>query len=348
MRNHRSRPSNKPSVGFDDRWVWDKHTEAKYYDLLMGPSSSFFGMCYSNFGPGSVLSYLVFLYRRLNLVEEVLKPTGSLYVHCNDSTSHYIKLMLDCIFRPSFFRNDIAWRRSFAHNSARRFGRVLDHILFYTKSKQYTWNRHAISTPKTPEEIEKKYPYKDEHGAYARGDITSNRVAIRNSESILPWRGYDVASRGCAWCPTSMGTYAKYIEKNFIPNYTNMKGFKERLDALDDAGLIIHPKRGFWPGLKRYAAADIGYLPQSIIENPRGFSNYSTKLPEHTGYPTQKPIALIEKFVLVSTNEGDTVLDPFCGSGTTLVAATKHNRNVIGIDISPDAIDLTKQRLNEL
>ena len=119
-----------------------------------------------------------------------------------------------------------------------------------------------------------------------------------------------------------------------------------RLDALDAAGLIQHPTKGIWPGLKRYAAADRGYSPQNLILNPIGFTNYN-KGSEWVGYPTQKPLALLERIILANSNEGGMVLDPFCGCATACVAADKLSRRWVGIDLSPKAIELVNQRLQQ-
>jgi len=138
------------------------------------------------------------------------------------------------------------------------------------------------------------------------------------------------------WSPPKTGSYASYIEENFIKGYKKIEGVHERLNALDKAGLITHPQRGKWPGLKRYADADSGNFPQNIILEPTGFTNYN-KGKEYVGYATQKPPALYEIFIKASSNEGDIVLDPFCGCGTTLVVSEKFNRQWVGIDIWDNA-----------
>ena len=184
----------------------------------------------------------------------------------------------------------------------------------------------------------------DTFGPVRFSDLTGPNV--RYGESGEPWHGYDVSARGRHWAPPRDGFYAEYIEEHFIPGYRSIEGTHARLDALDAAGLIQHPTKGIWPGLKRYAAADRGYSPQNLILNPIGFTNYN-KGTEWVGYPTQKPLSLLEHIIKASSNEGDMVLDPFCGCATACVAADKLGRKWVGIDISPKAVELVNMRLQQ-
>ena len=142
-------------------------------------------------------------------------------------------------------------------------------------------------------------------------------AGVSASESGKVWRGYDVSVRGRHWAPPKASPYAAYIEREFIPGYRSIEGVHARLDALDAAGLIHHPKRGVWAGLKRYADADQGNPPQSLILNPTGFTNYTTGGGEFTGYSTQKPLELYERLIMASSDPGDVVLDIFAGCATT-------------------------------
>ncbi len=290
-------------------------------------------------------AYLIMMGSRLIECHRVLKATGSIYLHCDDTASHYIKMLMDSVFGRDHFLNHVAWRRATAHNDPRRYGRVLDHILYYSKGEEWCWQGDSVSEPKTEEEIADAYPSKDERGRYRSADLTGPRHSMeRGSPSTLPWKGYDVFSRNRVWSVPKTGRYVKYIETNFIPNYRTIDGIHERLDALDDAGLINHPKTGFWPGLKRYAAADGGTAPQNLILKPIGFTNYN-KGKEYLDYPTQKPLGLLNQLVQASSRPGDLVLDPFCGCATALVSAHNLEREWIGIDISPKAVDLVKLRM---
>ena len=252
---------------------------------------------------------------RLLEMHRILKPTGSIYLHCDDTAGHYLKLLMDGIFGAKRFQNAITWRRAISHNDAGRYGRISDCILFYTASDEYTWN--DIRDEQDDEMLEKSYPRIDEDGKRFRSDnLTGPKHGAGGGESVMEWHGYDVASRNRVWSPPKTGTYATYIEKHWIPGYRDIKGVHARLDALDAAGLIWHPSRGFWPGLKRYAEADAGKPLQDIIYTPTGLTNYSGA--ERTSYSTQKPIALLDRIIEASSNTGDMVLDPFCGCATTL------------------------------
>ena len=252
-------------------------------------------------------AYLCMMAVRLLEMRRVLKDTGSIYLHCDDAAGHYLKLLMDSVFGASNYRNHLVWRRATAHNDRYNYGRIVEHILYYGKTERPIWNWEAAHTPKTQEDLKKAYPKNERtFGPVRFSDLTGPNV--RYGESGAPWHGYDVSARGRHWAPPRAGHYAEYIEQHFIPDYRSIEGTHARLDALDAAGLIHHPKRGKWPGLKRYAAADRGYSPQNLILAPIGFTNFN-KGTEWVGYPTQKPLALLERIIAASSNEGDVVLD---------------------------------------
>ena len=291
----------------------------------------------------SMMSYLIMMAVRLIEMRRILKDTGSIYLHCDDTASHYLKLLMDAIFGAKHYRNHIIWRRATSHNDPGRYGRICDHILYYVKSDTATWN--DVRQPRSPESLKKAYPSQDERGRYRAADLTA--ANIRFGESGNSWKGYNVSARGRHWAAPKTGKYAEYIEKHFIAGYRSIEGVHERLDALDAAGLIHHPKRGKWPGLKRYAAADAGMPPQNLILEPIGFTNYSAGSKEYLGFPTQKRLAMMERVIKISSNEDDLVFDPFCGCATTLVAADRLNRQWAGIDLSPLAVKLVDQRIRD-
>ena len=296
-------------------------------------------------GGESVAGYLTFMSVRLLELHRVLKPTGSVYLHCDDTAVHYLKGVMDAIFGIGNYRNNIIWRRATSHNDPRRFGRVLDHLLYYSKSASPTWNGDAIADAKDEEELRKAYPSTDERGRYRSDNMTGPRHNLkRGAPSTQPWKGYDVFAMNRVWAVPKTGKYAEYIEREFIPGYRSIAGVHERLDALDAAGLIRHPKSGKWPGLKRYQAADTGKPAQNLFTEPRGFTNYSASSAEYTGWRTQKPLALLEKIIKASSNAGDLVLDPFCGCATACIAAEKLGREWIGIDVAPQAADVLTDR----
>ena len=289
-------------------------------------------------------SYLTMMAVRLLEMRRVLKDTGSIYLHCDDAAGHYLKLLMDSIFGESCYRNHLVWRRATAHNDRYNYGRIVEHILYYGKTETPYWDWEAAHTPKTDDDLKRAYPKNDAFGPVRSENLTGPNV--RYGESGEPWRGYDVSARGRHWAPPRDGYYAQYIEQHFIPGYRSIVGTHARLDALDAAGLIEHPTKGIWPGLKRYAASDRGHSPQNLILNPIGFTNYN-KGAEWVGYPTQKPLALLERLIKASSAEGDIVLDPFCGCATACVAADRLGRQWVGIDLSPKAIELVNQRLQQ-
>ena len=296
----------------------------------------------------SMKIYLMAMAIRLFEMKRLLKPTGSIYLHCDPTASHYLKIVMDSLFGKQNFRNEIVWRRATAHNDPKRYGNNSDRLLYYSVRGQTTWNGSAIAVPKSLDEIEKAYPLCDARGRYRSADLTGPSHGSSSGESSQSWSGYDINARGRVWSAPLTGAYAKWIEDNLVPNYRSIKGVHDRLDALDSAGLIYHPQKGRsgWPGLKRYAAADTGNPVQSLFADISGFTNYN-KGKEWTGYPTQKPLPLLERIIKASSNEGDIVLDPFCGCATACVAAEKLGRQWVGIDISPDAEDITKLRLQK-
>ena len=327
--------------GFTDTWRWDAaaaERSARLESATRHPVHEVARALRALLGESGMLAYLTYLGERLAIMRDLLKPNGALYLHCDDTASHYLRILLDAIFGPQRYRNHIAWRRATAHNDSRRFGRILDHILYYANGDDPYWDGDAIAEPLTDAEIRGLYPMQDEHGRYRTSDLTG--AGATQGESGEPWRIYDVSERNRHWSPPRTGAYAAYIEREFIPGYSRIDGIHARLDALDAAGLIHHPDDGFWPGLKRYAAADRGIPPQNLILRPTGFTNWNVGRGEHLGYPTQKPLALLEKLITASCPPDGLVLDPFCGCGTAVVAAHNLGRRWMGIDISATAIEL--------
>ena len=290
-------------------------------------------------------AYICFMATRLIECRRVLKPTGSIYVHCDHHANSYLRMLLDAIFGAENFRSAITWRRATSHNDAKGYGNITDTLLYYSVSSEYTWNGQEITQPKTEAQLKAAYPSKDERGPVRLSDLTGpSHGAESGSPSTLPWRGYDVLAMGRVWSVPKTGSYAEYIEREFIPGYKDIEGVHERLDALDEAGLIQHPKKGKWPGLKRYAAADQGVPPQNLILDPTGFTNYSTGGGEFVGYSTQKPLALYERLIKASSNPGDVVLDIFAGCATTAVAAESLKRKWIACDMAYRSWTMLKRR----
>ena len=339
-------------TAFEDTWHWGETAEATYDDLVVNAPhkvATAIEALMNLIERNQMMAYLVMMTARLVELHRVLRSTGSLYLHCDDAASHYLKIVLDSVFSPIQFRSHITWRRSIAHNDPKNYGRIQDHILYYAKGDHPTWNGEAAATTKSAEQLATAYPSSDGRGRYRSENLTGPlHGAARGSPSTMPWRKYDVYALGRCWSVPKTGKYADFIEKNFIPNYRSISGIHERLEALDRADLIHHPKRGKWPGLKRYEESDTGIPPQNIILSPIGFTNYSSQGGERLGFDTQKPLALLERIIRASSNEGDIVLDPFCGCGTAIAAAHKFGRKWIGIDITHLSIALQKYRLQDM
>ena len=327
-----------------DIWTWDDNVHPDWLSRMEDDYPPAFAVikaveaCASE----NEAAYIAFMAVRLIECRRVLKPTGSIYVHCDDHANTYLGMLMDAVFGADNFLNQITWRRAVAHNDAKRYGRVADTVLFYSKSENRRWNGAAVSVPKSEDELKAAYPSEDARGRYRSENITGANAS--GGESGRAWRGYDVSARGRHWAPPKASPYAEYIEREFIPGYRNIEGVHARLDALDAAGLIHHPKRGVWPGLKRYADADQGNPPQSLILAPTGFTNYRTGGGEFTGYSTQKPLELYELFIKASSDPGDAVLDIFAGCATTAVAAERLGRRWIACDMAYRSWTMLKRR----
>ena len=283
-------------------------------------------------------SYLCMMAVRLVEMRRVLKDTGAIYLHCDPTASHYLKLLMDSVFSVGNFKNEISWKRTSAHSDARRFASVSDRLLFYA-SDGATW--HTQYLPLGEEYVSRDYRHEDNTGRFRVGDLTG--PGLSNGESGEPWQGYDPGQSGRCWSVPRTGSYAQWIEEHLIPEYRSITGVHARLDALDSAGLIDWTKGGY-PRLKRYLSASQG---EAISDFLADIQNVNNRAKEHIGYPTQKPLALLERIISASSNPGDVVLDPFCGCATACVAADKLGRKWVGIDISSKAVELVNMRLQQ-
>ena len=285
----------------------------------------------------SMAGYLTFMSIRLLELHRVLKPTGSIYLHCDDTAGHYLQSVMDAVFGANHFRAQISWQRTSAHNDARTFGRVRDIILFY--SRQPRINSNEIRIPLDDDYVEQFYRHDDQTGAYRLGDLTA--AELRYGETGQAWRGHDPNQIGRHWAVPMTGNYAAWIEANLIPGYRGIVSPLARLDALDEAGLIYYPSDDGMPSLKRYLASNPGQAPTNQWTDIRPIPPRAV---ERTGWRTQKPVALLERVIKASSNPGDLVLDPFCGCATACIAAEKLGRQWIGIDILPQAAEVLTQR----
>ena len=284
-------------------------------------------------------SYLTMMAVRLMEMHRVLKPTGSIYLHCDPTASHYLKLLMDAVFSAGNFRNEIRWQRTFAHTDSQTFGNVSDIVLFYGSP---SINRDDVRVPLRPEYVKSHYSQIDERGAYRTDNLTG--PGLSQGESGQSWRGYNPGSIGRCWSVPFKSTYARWIDENVIPGYSALTSVLERLDSLDSADMLVYSPRSKVPQLKRYLAANPGQVPS---DNWGDIPPVNSQAKERTGFPTQKPLALLERIIKASSNEGDIVLDPFCGCATACVAADRLGRKWVGIDISPKAVELVNMRLQQ-
>jgi DNA modification methylase len=322
---------------FDDTWTWSQQSEAEYDRLLEDDATppKVADAVWSMrrlLGDNDLMAYLVMMTARLVELHRVLKPTGSLYLHCDPTASHYLKIMLDSVFGPERFLNEVVWKRSSAHSSANRYGPVHDTLLFYGKGNTHTWNK--ILQPIPQETVEAWYN-NIESGTgrrFNRADLTG--AGTRSGTSGAPWRGIDPTSKGRHWAiPSFVGPIVEGLDT------------QGALDALDAAGRLFWPKKqGGIPMLKRYLDESPGIPALDIVTDIQPLNNVAA---ERLGYPTQKPLALLERVLTASSNPGDVVLDPFCGCGTTISAAQKLGRRWIGIDISYLSVALIQNRLDD-
>ena len=283
-----------------------------------------------------LLAYLSYMGQRLLQMRGLLKPTGSVYLHCDPTASHYIKILMDSVFGHRNFRNEIIWKRTSAHSGARKFGPVHDVILFYSRSDNYEWNR--TYQPYDDDYVEENYRYEDSKGRHSRGDLTGS--GTRTGNSGRPWRDYDPTSAGRHWALPQDRALPDWFLR---PDGYETMPTQERLEVLDGQGLIYWPSKGNVPRFKRYLTTMDGVAAQDVILDINPASG-----DEDMGYDTQKPIALLERLIEASTNKGDVVFDPFCGCATTIEAAHKLERRWIGVDIAIHAIKrVAKIRLED-
>ena len=188
----------------------------------------------------SMMAYLIYMAPRLMEMHRVLKSTGSLYLHCDDTASHYLKVMLDALFGKTNYRNQIIWQRQTARSDGRRWGRMCDSILFYSKSNRFTW--HNVYKPYEADYLDKYYKYTDQRGRYSLGDLTGPNTT--GGESGKPWRGIDPANAGRCWSVPRTGNYAQWIADNVIPEYLSIPTIHGRLDALYRENMISWTEGG--------------------------------------------------------------------------------------------------------
>ena len=311
------RQAHAQIMAFEDTWTWDVEAAAEYAEVLRagaGRVAKCLKGIHDFLGGSDMLAYLSMMAVRLIELRRVLKATGSIYLHCDPTASHYLKLLLDAVMGPENFRNEIIWKRTSSHNDSRKFAEISDRILYYSRTDQPVWNAQHV-------------PH-DEGYLKAHYNRTDTVGRINRLDNIIR--------------SASMGPRPNlaYEYKGYTPKW-GWRVVRPKLEALDKSGRIEWSKSGT-PYLVRYLDEMKGAaMPASWDDIPP----LNSQAAERLGYPTQKPEALLERIIAASSNEGEVVLDPFCGCGTAIAAAHKLGRKWIGIDITHLAINLIKVRL---
>ena len=319
---------------FEDKWTFNGTAYSAYHDLMKTPVSDVMQGLKKILDDGSTMAYLCIMTERLLEMHRVLKPTGSIFLHCDPTASHYLKVVMDAIFGQGNFRNEIVWRRSRNKGTTRKLAAVHDSILFYVKGEPATFNR--IVAEHDSGYVEKHYKKKDAGGNYQAVALTG--PGKTGGESGMPWRGVDPSKSGRHWAAPR--EFPPHMEK---PGEYDGLSVHKKLDMLDKHGLILWPeKENGMPRFKRYLYGGTAITDVIVDVNP-----LSPKSPEYLRFQTQKPRALISRFIEMSTNKGEVVMDPFCGCGTTVVAAAALSRQFIGIDASVEATGLVQRRIKE-
>lgn len=307
---------------FEDTWTWDEVAARAYEDVVEGGGAVSVALqaFRQMLGESDMMAYLSMMAPRLKELHSVLKPTGTLYLHCDEVASHWLRVLLDGVFTPVRFLNEITWKRTHSHgNVSKNFGAICDRLLVYTKGPTYAWTQQY--TQFTDDYVEKTFKFKDANGRRWQS------VTMRNP-GVRPNLHYDyTASNGVTYKPHPNGWVCDL----------------ERMKKLDAQGRLHFPTdRGKALRLKMYLDESKGIRLQNLWED---IPALSAKAKERLGYPTQKPEALLSRIIETSSKPGDTVLDPFCGCGTTVAVAQRLGRKWIGIDITHLAVGLIKYRL---
>jgi len=300
---------------FEDTWVWNDEVALAFENEITrgGPVADALAAFRSLLKTSDMMAYLTMMAPRLGELMRALKQSGSIYLHCDTVASHYLKVLMDTIFGPANFVNEIIWKRTSGHSDAKRFGRVHDCILLYSKSKKRKWNTIYVDYEK--DYVDRYYRYTDDDGRRFMSDNLS-AAGLQGGGYEYEWKGVKRVWR----CPIS--TMKKHDSEN----------------------RIFYTRNGI-PRLKRYLDEAKGMPSPDIWSDVEALRSWHK---ENLEYPTQKPLELLERIINASSDEGDTVLDPFCGCGTTVVKAHELKRKWIGIDITHIAISLIKHRLSHM
>jgi DNA modification methylase len=307
---------------FGDTWQWDESAARAYQEVVEqgGKVSDALQGFRKLLGNNDMLAYLAMMAPRLVELRRVLRGTGSIYLHCDPTASHYLKLLMDATFGLDCFRNELIWLRATPRGHAyTRFASSHDSILFYSRAGHSKWNRQAAFHSYDLDDLD---------------DKTKNKYSLRDSDGRL----YQLTSL------LNPNPDRPNLTYEFLGVTRVWRWTRERMTAAHKQGLVVQTKPGAVPRFKRYLDEQEGKPLGDVWSDIRPINSQAQ---ERLGYPTQKPEALLERIIQASSNEGDTVLDPFCGCGTAVSVAQELNREWIGIDITHLAITLIKHRLKD-
>ncbi|QFQ88277.1 site-specific DNA-methyltransferase [Paracoccus kondratievae] len=318
----KKRWSDAQITTFEDTWRWGDLADAQFRETVHagGKVGEVLSALRRILGENDMLAYLTMMTARLVELHRVLKPAGSLFLHCDQTASHYLKVVLDAVFGFDCFRSEVTWKRTHAHGNARRtFGCITDEIFFYAKSRGHVWNQPFRTLSR--EELDRKYPCQDPDGRRWQS------VTLRNPSDRPNLKYSYTASNGITYQPHRNGWSCN----------------EDRMRRYDREGRLHFPSRPDGAlRLKMYEDDSPGERIQNLWDDIGPLSSHAR---ERLGYPTQKPVALLERIIAAASNEGDLVLDPFCGCGTTLHAAQNLGRHWIGIDVAVQAMQVVGDRL---
>jgi adenine specific DNA methylase Mod len=316
-------PSEAQAEAFRDTWEWGEAAASAYEDVMR--ASGDIGLVLKGLKPwigqNAMMAYIAMMAARIIEMRDVLKPTGSVYLHCDPKASHYLKIILDAIFGHENFRNEITWKRrvgmSSAVHSSNRFGVITDSILYYAKTDQALFQpQYNRNDPDYEKYIQERFVMRDEDGRRYQATSLTNPSPRPN---------------------------LRYDYKGYKPPPNGWMINQEKMEQWDKEGRIYFPKN---PDGRLRRKSYVDELKGMPVQNLwTDIPELNSQAKERLGYPTQKPVALLERIIAASSKLGDVVLDPFCGCGTTVEAAERLNRQWIGIDVTHYAITLIEARL---
>ena len=343
-------------TAFDDTWRWSIESERAYQDVITqqaGKIGDLLTAMRAFLGQNDMMAYLTMMAQRMVELHRVLKLAGSIYLHCDPTASHYLKLLLDAVFGAANFRNEIVWRRTNAHNNSRVYGRIHDTVFFYSKGNKYYFNPQV--RPYSKGYIDNMFRFEDDIGIYRHADATAS--GVRTGGSGQPWQGYNPTNAGRHW---AIPAYLREELEERGESLTDLIT-QEVLDLALKHNLIHLPqKEGGQPAIKRYLSRRYGTRLQDIwayqpyTENMLWDTDEAidedvkwTQRSKTRRYPTEKPEGLLSRVIRTSCPPDGVVMDPFCGCGTAVATAERLNRRWIGIDITHLAITLIRHRLHD-